>query len=139
MTIINNKMMDQLNDSANMVIGKMGDSFKSVYCDYSDRYLINAGLTYEEIIIFRLRCFAVAFDEYNTKSNIDIYCKRRNTLLKRLMEYSKSIGIYEREDNTLENMPTYITYMGDVLASYTFGVLRGNGLTSFKVTYEDIL
>ena len=138
MTIINNKMMDQLNDSANSVIDKMGDSFKSVYCDYSDRYLINAGLTYEEIIIFRLRCFAVAFDEY-TKSNIDICCKRRDTLLKRLMEYSKSIGIYEREGNTLENMPTYITYMGDVIASYTFGVLRGNGLTSFKVTYEDIL
>ena len=138
MTIINDKMMDQLNDGANMVIGKMGDSFKSVYCDYSDRYLINAGLTYEEIIIFRLRCFAVAFDEY-TKSNIDIYCKRRDTLLKRLMEYSKSIGIYKREDNTLENTPTYITYMGDILTSYTFGVLRGSGLTSFKVTYEDIL
>ena len=34
------------------IIDKMGDNFKTVWSDYTDSYLSDAGLTSEEIIIF---------------------------------------------------------------------------------------
>ena len=98
------------------IIDKMGDNFKTVWSDYTDSYLSDAGLTSEEIIIFRLRCFNIAFIE-----------KDNNKILKRFVEYNKSITKYGREhDNNYDEIGEPIIVFGDMLSLYAQGLIDGH-------------
>lgn len=115
MMILYGKTSELLTLDANVIIDKMGEDFKTVWSDYTDEYLTNAGLTLYEIVVFRLRCFAVAFDD-----------KNRDKILKRFVEYDKSMSKYMRNSENINELSPHVIYIGEALSFYARGLIDGH-------------
>ena len=106
-------MRQNLIKEVDPIIDKMGDHFGTVFSDYTEDELKDAGLNPLEIVIFRLRCLDVAFE--------DCDC---SIIFKRHREFIKSFRTLKKYGVDPDSIPQYILYMEDVLSSYISGMSR---------------